>query len=72
MLGFRAHQLLGLLRRHIAETGRGPSYATMSGVLGMRRDHVATAIRRLEARGLVKRIGAGRDRYIGWVRGEDQ
>ncbi len=66
-LGYREHQMLGLLRRYVDRDGRGPSYTAIGNELGMQRHHVADAVRRMERRGLLKRVGSGCGRCIVWV-----
>ena len=64
-LGYRGSQVLAFIRTTIACAGRAPSYAMIEEQLGFSsRANVAHVIRRLEDRGLVSRVGAGRVRRI--------
>lgn len=72
MPGYREYQLLRLIRAFLIEHGRAPTYTAISRELGMARHHAADTVRRLENRGLVRRVGEGRVRRIAWVAGEDR
>ena len=64
-LGYRGRQVLAYIRVCIAEQGRAPSYAMIVDEFDFAdRGNVAHVIRRLENRGLVRRVGAGRCRRI--------
>lgn len=64
-LGYRGSQVLAFIRTAIAGDGHAPSYAMIEEQFGFSsRANVAHVIRRLEDRGLVSRVGAGRVRRI--------
>jgi SOS-response transcriptional repressor LexA len=64
-LGYRGVQVLALIRSTIEAEGRAPSYAMIRDALGfMHEKHVSRVVQRLEGRGLVRRVGAGRIRRI--------
>jgi SOS-response transcriptional repressor LexA len=64
-LGFRGRQVLAFVRQCIAQEGRAPSYEMIAEELRFNdRADVCRVIQRLERRGLVSRVGAGRCRRI--------
>ena len=64
-LGFRGRQVLAYIRLCIATDGRAPSYDMIADELGFTgKEHVCRVVQRLEQRGLISRVGAGRCRRI--------
>lgn len=64
-LGYRQTQVLAYVRLVIDEEGTAPSYAMIRRELGFPNDaDVLSVVERLEKRGLLKRVGAGRVRRI--------
>lgn len=64
-LGYRAFQVLAYVEQTIASEGRAPSYGMIANELGLRgRNDVCRIVKRLEKRGVVSRVGAGRVRRI--------
>jgi SOS-response transcriptional repressor LexA len=58
VLGYREAQVLQLVRSDLAEAGWVRSYDAIASVLGIRhKSGVANVIRRLERRGLLRRVG---------------
>ena len=64
VLGFREHQILRLVEADLAHEGKVRSFREIALALGMARNHAADSLRRLERRGLLSRVGAGRGRQI--------
>lgn len=64
-LGYRGTQVLAYVRLCIAEDGQAPSYSMIRDTLGFADvADVAHVVRRLEGRGLLRRVGHGRVRRI--------
>ena len=64
-LGFRGSQVLAFIRKCIAEEGRAPSYGEIMAELNFANTaDVCRVVERLEARGLIRRVGSGRVRRI--------
>lgn len=64
-LGYRGRQVLSYIRLCIDTDGRAPSYDMIVREFDFAtRGNVAHVVRRLETRGLLKRVGAGRCRRI--------
>lgn len=64
-LGYRGFQVLAYVRSTIATDGRAPSYDMIADATGIRsRAKVCEVVARLERRGLVARVGAGRIRRL--------
>jgi predicted transcriptional regulator of viral defense system len=64
-LGYRGAQVLAFIRLAIADHGQAPSYTEIRKTLGFNdRAEVCRVVGRLESRGLVRRVGAGRVRRI--------
>lgn len=60
-LGYRGHQVLAFVRTTIATHGQAPSYRMICNELGIGdKTDVARIVSRLEKRGLLRRVGAGR------------
>lgn len=60
-LGYRGHQVLAFVRTTIATHGQAPSYRMICEELGIStKGEVCTIVDRLEKRGLLRRVGAGR------------
>lgn len=60
-LGYRGHQVLAFVRTTIAAHGQAPSYRMICEELGIGdKAAVSRMIERLEKRGLLRRVGAGR------------
>jgi SOS-response transcriptional repressor LexA len=63
VLGYRASQVLRFVQDHLAAHGQAPSYGTIRDGLGFAdKCEVARVVYRLEKRGLLIRVGAGRVR----------
>jgi SOS-response transcriptional repressor LexA len=64
-LGFRGTQVLAYVRLVIDEEGQAPSYGMIRRELGFAHEaDVLRVVRRLEKRGLLRRVGSGRVRRI--------
>jgi SOS-response transcriptional repressor LexA len=64
-LGYRGAQVLALIRLSIADHGQAPSYTEIRNQLGFNdRADVGKVVKRLEGRGLIRRVGSGRVRRI--------
>lgn len=64
-LGYRGQQVLTYVRSTIERDGFAPSYGMICRELGIAtKGEVADIIRRLEDRGLLRRVGRGRVRRI--------
>ena len=64
-LGFRGYQVLAYVQATIEADGRAPSYGMIRDELGLEsKGHVANIVRRLEKRGVIARVGAGRVRRL--------
>ena len=60
-LGYRGYQVLAFVRTTIASHGQAPSYRMICEELGIStKGEVAEIVERLEGRGLLRRVGAGR------------
>jgi predicted transcriptional regulator of viral defense system len=65
VLGYREFQVLRIVCGDIAHRGQVRSYREIAASLGMKhKSHVCDTVARLERRGLVRRVGAGRQRTI--------
>jgi DNA-binding MarR family transcriptional regulator len=63
--GYRGFQVLEYVNATIAAEGRAPSYGMIRDELGLEsKGHVSNIVKRLEKRGLVSRVGAGRVRRL--------
>lgn len=64
-LGYRGFQVLNYVRDTIGADGRAPSYDMIADATGISsRSKVCEVVARLERRGLVSRVGAGRVRRL--------
>lgn len=65
VLGYRGAQVLDYIETTLAETRSPPSYAMIREAFGFHDDAgVSRVVQRLERRGFIRRIGAGRSRRI--------
>ena len=70
VLGYRGYQVLAFVRTTIATHGQAPSYRMICEELGIGdKAAVSRMIERLEKRGLLRRVGAGRVHRINVVNG---
>lgn len=64
-LGYRGTQVLRYVNEVIEDEGEAPSYSMIRDELGFNlRSDVCNVVRRLEQRGLLRRVGHGRVRRI--------
>ncbi len=64
-LGYRGHQVLDFVRSSLAVQGDVPSYGAIRDALGFSANaDVCRVVARLERRGLLARVGQGRQKRI--------
>jgi DNA-binding MarR family transcriptional regulator len=64
VLGYKQYQIMRYVEAKLSEDGVAPSYNMISRELDMTRGDVCRAVQRLERRGMLSRVGAGRVRRI--------
>ncbi len=65
-LGYRSTQVLAYIQTITARDGIAPTYAMIGTEFGMNNSDVCNVVRRLEARGLLRRLPVTGRRSMGW------